>query len=189
VSQPEPAEHADAEDVLNAALRPGERILWLAEADRALWRRALAWGLGCLPFTVFLVVLLAATLLLGWLAARHALGQGRISLEAALPATVGGLLLVIFGYPILAAELARRERRYAITTQRALVLDSKRLEHSIELARVRQVAPHKDLFDDAPTGVELRVADGTAAVVFRDLADPAAVLRSVEGAIASARTA
>jgi hypothetical protein len=166
---------------------PGERVLWLAQPDRALVLRALVWGLGCLPFTVFLAALLVATLALGSFAARSALSQGKLALEQALPATIGGLLLAIFLYPILASELARRERRYVITSQRALVLDSKRLESTIELARVREVAPHKDLFDDTPTGIELRVGDGTAAVVFRDLADPAEMQQAVEGAIAAAR--
>ncbi|MEZ0228784.1 MAG: hypothetical protein ACAI25_09180, partial [Planctomycetota bacterium] len=118
----------DAEDVLDAVLRSDERVLWLSQPDRALWQRALVWGLGCLPFTVFLLALLGVTLLLGTAAARFAL-KGQLPLDVALPATIGGLLLVIFLYPMLAGELARRERRYVITTQRALVLDSKRVEH------------------------------------------------------------
>jgi hypothetical protein len=181
------AEPEDAEDVLQQALRAEERVLWIAQPDRALWVRAAVWGLGCLPFTIFLFALLAGTLLLGAAAASRALGQGKFAPEVALPASIGGLLLVIFTYPILAAELTRRERRYVITSQRALVLDAKRIENEVELARVKLVAPHKGLFDDAPSGVELRVGDGTAAVVFGDLAAPADALRAVESAIAAAR--
>jgi hypothetical protein len=176
----------DAEDVLHASLRPDERVLWLAQPDRGVFSRAFVWGLGCLPFTIFLAALLVATLVLGSYAARAALGQGKFALDQALPATIGGLVLAIFLYPILVAELARRERRYVITSQRALVIDARRLESAVDLARVREVAPHKDLFDDTPTGVELRVGDGTAAIVFRDLARPAEIQKAVETAIATA---
>ena len=37
------------------------------------------------------------------------------------------------------------------------------------------------------TRIELRVADGTASVVFRDVADPNAMQKAVEAAIAAAR--
>ncbi len=180
-------ETADAEDVLTSALRPEERALWISQPDRAIWLRALVWGLGCLPFTMFLLALLAVTLVLGAVAAQYTLGQGKLPLDVALPATIGGLLLVIFLYPLLVSELQRRERRYVITTQRALILDSKRVEHEVDLARVRLVALHKGLFDDSPTGVELRVADGTAAVIFKDVADPPAMQTAVEGALKTAR--
>ncbi|MEZ0230508.1 MAG: hypothetical protein ACAI25_17940, partial [Planctomycetota bacterium] len=63
-----------------------------------------------------------------------------------------------------------------------------RVEHEVELARVRLVALHKGLFDDSPTGVELRAGDGTASVVFGDVSDTPSMQRAVEGAIATARS-
>lgn len=175
--------------MLEATLRPDERVLWAAQPDRSVWRRALVWGLGCLPFTIVLGLLLVATLALGAAAASRAASTGRVAVEVAAPATIGGLLLFVFLYPIVAAEITRRERRYVITTQRALVLDSRRIESDVELARVKLVALHKGLFDDSATGVELRVADGTAAVILKDLSDPEATRALVEGAIATARGA
>jgi hypothetical protein len=179
-------ENSDAEDVLQAILRPGERILWVAQPDRAAWRRALVWGLGCLPFTVFLVGLAAGTILLGTLAAKQATG-GKLDPSVGLPATIGALLLGIFLYPILASELARRERRYVITTERALVVEPRRVEAAVELARVRESAHHQGLFDDSPSGVELRIADGTAAIIFADMADPPGAKAAVDTAITAAR--
>jgi hypothetical protein len=150
-----------------------------------VWLRALVWGLGCLPFSLFLIALLVGAVVLGTLAGAHALDQGKINVEAALPAGIGFVVLGIFVYPLAAGEIARRERRYVVTTSRALVVAARRLEASVELERVRAVAPHKDLFDDSPTGIEFRVADGTSAIVFGDLADPEETRKAVEAAIAA----
>jgi hypothetical protein len=179
-------ENSDAEDVIHAVLRPTERVLWEGQPDRPAWRRAVVFGLGCLPLTVFLAALGVGTIFFGTLAVRTA-SAGKLDVMLALPASIGSLLLGIFLYPVLAAELMRRERRYVITSERALVVEPRRVEAAVELGCVRASAPHQGLFDDSPSGIELRVADGTAAIVFADMADPAAILRAVDAAIAAAR--
>ena len=180
---PEPPLGGDAEDVLALVLDPGERVLWAGEPDRPAWRRALTWGLGCLPFTLLLVLLLGGTIASGTVATRRA-ATGQLRLQDGLQAGLGVLLLVIFVFPLVANEISRRERRYVVTTRRALIVSPRRLEAGLELLHVQGAAAHRGLFDDRPSGVALRVRNGAAPIVFEDLADPEAVLATLTAILA-----
>jgi hypothetical protein len=176
----------DVEEMLERVLEPGERVVWLAQPDRALWRRLVAAGLGCLPFVALVVLIAVGTAIAGTTTFQGALA-GRVVDTNALSAFLGAVLLAIMLYPIVVDELARRERRYIVTTRRAVVLVPGRVEGELALAEVTGSALHSGLFDDRPSGVELRRADGSAGIVFRDMEDPEATRSEVELALVAAR--
>lgn len=186
-SAPGDPEDDDVEAILERALAPDERIVWLAAPDRALWRRLVATGLGCLPFVALVLLVAAGTVIASWSTASGAFTR-TLDAGRAVPAFLGALLLVIMLYPIVADELARRERRYVVTSARALVLVPGRVEHELPLAQVSGVALHSGLFDDKPSGVELRRQDGSAGIVFRDMEEPEATRAALEQALAAARS-
>jgi hypothetical protein len=180
------ADSDDAEELLGSLLAPGERVVWLSRPDRALWRRVVATGLGCLPFVALILAVTVGTAAAGAATASGAL-TGHVEATRALAALLGMILLGIMVYPIAADEIARRERRYVVTTRRALVLVPGRVEGELPLLEVTASALHSGLFDDKPSGVELRRADGSAGIVFRDMDDPEATRAEVELALAAAR--
>lgn len=178
----------DVEEMLERVLAPEERVVWLTQPDRAVWRRLVATGLGCLPFVALVGLIAVGTVAASWGTASGAFASTRkLDGERALEALLGVVLLAIMLYPIVVDEIARRERRYVVTTRRAFVLCPGRVEGVLPLDEVTSCALHSGLFDDKPSGVELRRADGTAGIVFRDMEDPAATQRAVEMALVAAR--
>src|SRR5438105_4678512 len=141
----------DAEEVLERLLAPGERVVWLAHPDRALWRRLVAAGLGCLPFVALVVAIGLGTAIAGASTVSGAM-SGRVEPTRAVAGFLGAVLLAIMLYPIAVDEIARRERRYVVTTRRAFVIVPGRLEAELALADVSACALYSGLFDDWPSG-------------------------------------